>query len=171
MSLSKSDSVEISESYAAALSKPAEDAFSFSDSLQRVVAYVRGFTDQATLSDESSRVVDKNTADTVSLSESHTKAVSLGKADSLSFNDSHASAFAKPASDTFGFTDSFARVATYTRVFTDTFTLDELVSISPNWGVDKANVFSFTEAFSYEIKIGHNSVLNSSALNTYTLNL
>jgi hypothetical protein len=171
MSLGKADTVSVNELHSIAIEKPNSDAFSFSDDLQTATIFVRGLADASTLSDEYAAAFNKPATDVFALSESQQKSVALGKDSSFSFGDTQSRVFDKQASEALGVTDSFARVATYIRNFTDTFGLDELVNVSPNWGIEKTNVFSFTENFSYEVRAGHNSVLNSSVLNTYTLNL
>jgi hypothetical protein len=171
MSLGKAETVSVNELHSVAIEKSSSDAFSFSDELQTATIFVRGLADASTLSDESTLAFNKPATDIFALSESQQKSVALGKDSSFSFGDTQSRVFDKQASEALGVTDSFARVATYIRNFTDTFGLDELVNVSPNWGIEKTNVFSFTENFSYEVRAGHNSVLNSSALNTYTLNL
>jgi len=171
VSLGKADAASINDLYSAGIEKPVDDSFSFSDSLQTAASFVRGLADASTLSDESTLAFNKPATDVFALLESQQKSVALGKDSSFLFGDTQSRVFDKQASEALGVTDSFARVATYIRNFTDTFGLDELVNVSPNWGIEKTNVFSFTENFSYEVRAGHNSVLNSSALNTYTLNL
>lgn len=171
MSLGKAETVSVNELHSVEIEKRNSDAFSFSDDLQTATIFVRGLADASTLSDEYAAAFNKPATDVFALSESQQKSVALGKDSSFSFGDTQSRVFDKQASEALGVTDSFARVATYIRNFTDTFGLDELVNVSPNWGIEKTNVFSFTENFSYEVRAGHNSVLNSSALNTYTLNL
>ena len=170
MSLGKADTVSVNDLHSVAIETLKSDVFSFSDELQTATAFVRGFADAATLSDEAALSVSKPATDALALSDVHQKTTSLGKANSFSFGDTQSSVFEKQVIEAFGVTDSFNRVATYYRNFTDTFGLDELVNVTPIYGFDKTNVFSFTENFSYEVRTGHNSVLNSSALNTFTLN-
>ena len=164
------DNLGFTEEQAKAVAKAATDSVGFSDTVSLLLIIERAFADSVAVSDVSVIALDKDITETISLSESQQKAVSLGKADGISISDTYSSVFAKPVTDSFTATDSFGRVATYARSFTDAFGLDELVSVTPNWGVEKTNVLSFTDSFSYEIRAGHNAVLNASALNTYTLN-
>tara|TARA_B110000858_G_scaffold119176_1_gene136093 strand:+ start:5411 stop:6325 length:915 start_codon:yes stop_codon:yes gene_type:complete len=170
VSLGKADTVSVNDLHSVAIEKADTDVFSFSDELQTATAFARGFADAATMLDEPTLSVSKPATDVLTLSEAQQKTLSLGKANSFSFGDAQSSVFEKQVIEAFGVTDSFGRVATYFRNLTDTFGLDELVNVTPNYGFEKTNVFSFTENFSYEVRAGHNSVLNSSALNTYTLN-
>jgi len=89
--------------------------------------------------------------------------------DSFGLTESQVIALAKEATDSSSITDLFGRAVVFARHFTDAFALDEAVLINPNTGVNKSNIFSFTDTFSYQMVTGNNSVLNSSALNTYTL--
>ena len=165
------DSLGFTDAQALAIAKSVVDSVGFSEDVDVLLIYERAFSDSFAISDFSAIALHKGLVDTVGFSDGLQNAMSLGKADTVSVNELHSVAIEKQASEALGVTDSFARVATYIRNFTDTFGLDELVNVSPNWGIEKTNVFSFTENFSYEVRAGHNSVLNSSALNTYTLNL
>ena len=164
------DSLGFSDEQAKNIAKVISDSIGFSDSVFILLTIERSFADSSAITDVSVISLDKSVTETFALLESQEKTVSLEKADSISASDIYSSLFTKPAADSFSVADSFGRVATYARSFTDAFGLDELVSVTPNWGVEKTNILSFTDSFSYEIRAGHNAVLNASALNTYTLN-
>lgn len=164
------DNLGITEEQAIALAKNVIDSVGFSEAVSILLIIERALSDSLSVTDVSVIVLDKNINETINLSESQQIDFAQAKTDTISFSDIHSSLFAKPVSNTVPVTDSFGRVATYARSFIDAFGLDELVSVTPNWGVEKTNVFSFTDSFSYEIRAGHNAVLNASALNTYTLN-
>ena len=164
------DSLGFTESQAIALAKSAVDSVGFSESVSLLVTVIRDFTDSFAVTDAPVFTFDKGISDQVALSEVIDRAFDTSKADSISLGDLYSSTYAKPASDAFSVSDSFSRVANFSRGFTEAFGLDEVVNVSPNWGVEKTNVLSFSDSFSYEIRAGHNAVLNTSALNTFTLN-
>lgn len=164
------DNLGFTEEQAIAVAKNVIDSVGLGDVVSILLIIERAFSDSLAVTDVSVIALDKNINETINFSESQQIDVAQAKTETISVSDIHSSLFAKSVSNIVSVTDSFGLVATYARSFTDAFGLDELVSVTPNWGVEKTNVFSFTDSFSYEIRAGHNSVLNASALNTYTLN-
>ena len=166
------DSFGFTDAQVLAVTKGIVDSVGLSETFDVVLIIQRAFADSFVVTDVATIAIDKELADTVGLLEALQKAMSLSKADSVSVNDFYSAAIEKAEGDAFSLSDSLQRVATYSRSVTDAFVLDELVNVSAHWGVEKTNVVYFTEDFSYEIiTIGHNSILNSSALNTFTFNL
>lgn len=164
------DSFGFTESQAISVAKGITETVGFSDVAVLALIIGRNFTDSLSVSDVVVLSLDKGINESVTLSEVFSKDFETSKTDSVSMTDTFSSLFSRPVADSFSVSDSFSRAVTYQRSFTDSFGLDESVIVTPIIGVEKTNVFSFTESFSYEIRKGHNSVLNSSALNTYTLN-
>ena len=146
------------------------DQFSFAD--LAAIETQKNTLDSIGFTDAQAVAMAKGVVDSIGFSEAFEVLLVIERAfsDSFAISDFSAVAIHKGLVDTVGFSDAFGRVATYFRNFTDAFGLDELVNVNPNSDFDKTNVFSFTENFSYEVGTIHNSVLNSSALNTYTLN-
>ena len=164
------DSFGFTESQAISVAKGIADTVAFSDTALVMLEIGRSHADSLSVSDVAVMTLDKGINESVTFSEVLSKDFETSKTDGVSISDAYSSLFTRPVTDAFSVADSFGRTVTYQRSFADAFGLDESVNVSPNWGVEKTNVFSFTESFSYEIRIGHNSVLNASALNTYTLN-
>lgn len=164
------DELGFTDEQATALAKGVTDSVTFSDSVFILITIARGFSDSLSVSDFSAIALSKDVTETISLT--HSRNIDFAKVqfDGVILSDIQSRLISKTANDSASMSDSFGRIATFARSFTDAFGLDELVNVSPNWGVEKTNIFSFTESFSYEIRAGHNSVLNASALNTYTLN-
>lgn len=166
------ESLGLSDQQTKDIAKIMADTIGFSDEVSVLFAFARSFADSSTITDISVIAFDKSVAETFSILESQEKSVSLGKENNLSISDTSSHAFDKSVSSGFSVSvsDFFAYVATYARSFNDAFGLDELVSIESNFNLEKTNIFSLTESFSYELKAGHNAVLNTSAINTYTIN-
>ena len=144
------DNVSPTEDHAVSLSKPAADSFSVSESLSRAVTYSRAFSDSQGLSDAvDSHAIAKGLSDTQTMSEAHAAFMSLGKTDSYSLSDAPAQSFGKAASDSLSLSESLARAVTYSRTFTDAFSMDDAATVSAlikDHGNAKTNVFSFADS-------------------------
>ena len=144
------DSVSPTEDHAVSLSKAATDSFSVFESLSRAVTYSRGFSDSQGLSDAvDSHAIAKGLSDTQTMSEAHAASTSLGKTDSYSLADAPAQSFGKAATDSLSLSESLARTVTYSRTFTDAFSMDDAATVNAlikDHGNAKTNVFSFADS-------------------------
>lgn len=203
------DSFGFSDQQIFDVTKGIADRLSFSEVVDILLIIERDFSDAYTLADVSVLAVDKGVAETLSFSEVTAFALDVAKADSVSILESAALALSKPAADSLSISDTFSRVATFSRAFTDTFTLDDAATVdafTKDTNASKTNVVGFSDiqtftvdkavsdsttlldslTFSTELSasdsmvlsdsiainlISSNSaVLNTSALNTFTLN-
>lgn len=163
------DSFGLTESQVIALAKEASDSFGFVETVGIFLEIVRDFSDSIGTTDASVLVFDKGAVDALTFSDSRAAVLESSKTDGVTLGEVEAKQLNKAATDSSSITDLFGRAVVFARHFTDAFALDEAVLINPDIGVNKSNIFSFTDTFSYQMVIGNNSVLNSSALNTYTL--
>jgi hypothetical protein len=147
------------------------DTFSFADTFSRTVQYSRALTDAATMVDVPSF--------------SYTKASS----DSFTVTDQEAITFTKPLADTQAITEVFSRTVTYSRAFSDAFSMDDAATIdafsredqlaksnvisfteSQTFGVDKVLADSVTMSEDFNVLILPRAVVNAAPLNFSTLN-
>jgi len=84
--------------------------------------------------------------DSVPLSEVVFKVITKGLADSTAVTDLYASHFNKGTiAESVSVADTFAKVVTYNRTFSDSFTLDDLAQIDKDFYGNKGNIFAFTD--------------------------
>ena len=189
--------------------KGLSDTLSFSETVDILLIIVRDFADSFAVSDLAVLTIEKPVADSVSLTDLVTTAFDSGKADTFSLADASAVDVTKPVTDTVSLSDVFSKVVTYSRIFADSFSVDDQATvdaISKQTDSTKTNVFSLTDistlsfdkevadsfsfaesqvfpvdksltdsfSFSESVTVtilgGSSSVLNASALNTFTFN-
>lgn len=220
ITLSDLPSMEVQKSFTDTLSgftdtqvlevqKELSDSISFTETVDVLLIIVRDFADSFTVSDVAVLTIDKNLTETISLSELFSVSFDTVKTDSFNISDASAVDVTKPVTDAISLSDAFSKVVTYSRTFSDVFTLDDTSTVDaiskevdsakinvfsltdvPTFSFDKglADAFSFTEntafsvdkplsdsfSFSETVSVtllgGASSVLNVSALNTFTLN-
>lgn len=213
-------SVEVQKSFADTLSgftdtqvlevqKGLSDSISFTETVDVLLIIVRDLADSFTVSDLAVLTIDKNHTETISISDLVSVSFNTAKTDSFSVSDASALDVTKPVTDGVSLSDVFSKVVTYSRTFSDAFTLDDtstVNAISKEVDATKTNVFaladvatfsfdksladtisftedtafsvdkplsdsfSFSETVSVTLLGGASSVLNVSALNTFTLN-
>lgn len=164
------DAFGFSDSHVMQIAKAIDESFELTETVDIVLIVLRDFSDSTAISDVAVLDLDKSVSNSISFTDSQLKEINKGNTETLSFLEGVERDLSKPIDDATSIADSFGRVVAYVRAASSAFTLDEVVSISQNFGVDKTNILSLTDSFSYEMRAGHNSVLNASALNTYTLN-
>jgi len=164
------DALGITEEQSISVAKSVVDSVGFSDAISILLTIERSTVDLLTIADVAVIVLDKSISETINLSESQQIHLAQAKTEAISLSDIYSSLVAKLASDSVSITDSLERAVTYTRNLTDAFGFSEIFNLTPNIGVQKTNVFSLTENFSYQIRPGFTSALNTAALNTYYLN-
>lgn len=164
------DALGFSDAHVMEIAKAIDEGFGLTETVDIVLTIFRNFSDSTAISDVAVLDLDKSVSNSISFTDSQLKEISKGATETLSFLEGVERGLSKPVNDATSIADSFGRVVAYVRAASSAFTLDEVVSISQNFGVDKTNILSLTDSFSYEMRAGHNSVLNASALNTYTLN-
>ena len=145
------DSVTPTEDHAVSFSKAATtDTFTVTESLSRAVTYNRSFSESQSFGDVvGGHVIGKGLSETQTISESHASALSLGKTDSFSVSESSVSLLNKAASDALSFGDSLARTVTYSRSFTDAFSMDDAATVNAlvkDHANAKTNVFGFSDS-------------------------
>ncbi len=148
------DTPAITESLSVSdFNKSLVDTSSIAESLARIVNFQRTFNDASTIT-ESLNVSDfvKSLADAASVVES------------LNISD-----FGKGLTDTPSITESLARIVSFQRSFNDTPVIEEAFSYLKEQGVI-SNSVSVSESIAIQLTSGANSVFNTSALNTYTIN-
>ncbi len=142
------DAASIGEQHSVDLAKPFSESVSFVDNASVVMEFVRTPTDAISVAEAKSLLVQKPFSDTASILESatitHGKAVTdvVSVAETLSRNTS------KALVDNAAISEILARVVTYNRTFSDSFTLDDFTdvdAISKQTNGHKTNVFSVSE--------------------------
>lgn len=115
--------------------------------------------------------INQYLTDLMSVSESasiHTNKLSV---DGFGFTDAKATALEKSIVDSVGFTENVSVQLIVESILNESDSLSFADAHNTSFAKQVGEVFSVTEDFSYVMGTGHNSVLNSSALNTFTLNL
>ena len=145
------DSVTPTENYASSFSKAAaDDSVNVSESLSRVVIYSRAFADAQSFSDAVETTdVGKGIADTQVITEAHAAATSLAKSDSFSMAEAASSLIAKSLIEAVPLSESLDRVVTYSRTFTDAFSMDDAATVNAlvkDHTNAKTNVFGFSDS-------------------------
>ncbi|MAO23320.1 MAG: hypothetical protein CMJ25_21415 [Phycisphaerae bacterium] len=145
------DSVTPTENYVSSFSKAAtDDSFSVLESLSRVVAYARGFTESQGFADVvETTAVGKGISDTQAMTEAHTASMSLPKSDSFSVAEAASSLFGKPFTEAVPLSESLGRVVSYNRAFTDSFSMDDAATVdalAKDYANTKTNVFGFSDS-------------------------
>jgi hypothetical protein len=173
-----------------AVGKSLSDSLSVGESFSRAAIYNRSLTDATSLSDTQAITAEKSLSDSLSLGESFSRAAvysrsltdatslsdaqaltaSLSKADATSLSDTQAITAEKSLSDSLSVGESFSRVGTYSRTFTDAFSLDDIETHTNGTMVNKTNVFGLNDSFTHVLERQNHAVLNTSALNTFTFN-
>ena len=165
------DSFAFADAATTTFGKNPADTFSFADTFSRTVQYSRALTDAATMVDAPSF--------------SYAKASS----DSFTITDQEAITFTKPLIDTQSLSDVFSRTVTYSRAFSDAFSMDDAATIdafsredqlaksnvisfteSQTFGVDKVLADSVTMSEDFNVLILPRAVVNAAPLNFSTLN-
>jgi len=164
------ETIALSDTQQLSLQKQISEALSVSDNVSIVLFIQRSFSDSSAISDVAVLAVEKELSETLSVSEILSMAVSLSKSDSTSLSDTQAITAEKPLSDGIGVTESFSRVATYSRNFTDAFSLDDIETHTNTAILNKTNVFGFNDSLTHILSRDNRAVLNTSALNTFTFN-
>ena len=164
------DSIGFTDAQSFDLQKQLVDAVAVSDSAELIVQFVRDFTDSTNITDVAVLTVSKELSETLSFAEAALIEYQANKSDSISFADTQVLTVNLSKVDTVSVTDLFSRPTIFTRSFTDAFALDDSLSSGLGFSETKANVFSFSDNFTFTMILGNNSVLNASTLNTFTLN-
>lgn len=203
------DSFGFSDQQIFDITKGIADQFSFSEVVDILLIIERDFSDTYALADVSVLAIEKAVADALSFTEVTAFALTTAKTDLVSISESSAFSLNKQATDSLSINDTFSRVATFSRAFTDAFTLDDAATVdafTKETSAAKTNVFSVTDnqtfavdkpftdstsisdsfVFSVETLVSdsvaltdsvvinlinsNQAVLNTSALNTFTLN-
>jgi len=110
--------------------KNPSDSFGVTESIDLLIAFIREFTDS------------------LSVSEATALSVDLAKTDSVSATEQAALDTSIPQSDSLSVSESFARAVTFSRAFTDAFSLDDFTdvdAIAKQVDGNKTNIFSMTE--------------------------
>ena len=145
------DNVAPIEAHATSFSKSAaSDSVSLAESLSRTVAYSRDFSDLQGFADELDNFgIGKGLADTQTMSEAHASDLALAKADALNLSEAASSLVGKAASDAFSISEALTRTVTYSRTFTDAFSMDDAATVdafAKDHANTKANVFTFADS-------------------------
>ena len=188
LSKNASEILSFSESKELTVQKQISEALSMIDNVDIILVIYRDFSDSTAISDASVLAVDKNISEALTVSDIASISSAIAKTESISFADDPALSLSKPFTDSLGLTESFDRNASYVRSFSDAFSLDDIEIHTNGAELNKNNVFafsdtntfsfqknatdslSFSENFSHEVTRSNHSVLNTSALNTFTPN-
>lgn len=182
------ETLSISDSQQLSLQKQISEALSLSENVDIVVQFFRDFSDSYAVSDVAVLTIGKGLTETLSISEILSNAFSTVKTDSTPISDTDSKSLSKPLADSLSVGDIFNRNVSYTRAFTDAFSLDDIENHINGAVVNKTNVFSFSdnsvfsvqknaadsvslsENFSHLVTRHNHSVLNTSSFNTFALN-
>ena len=153
------DSFSSSESHAVSITKPVTpDSFNFTDTLSRVVSYVRANADSFSFADAvDSFAIGKGLADSQALSESHSSSVSLAKTDSTTLTEAPTQSVGLAKTDSFSFSDTDSRVVQFARTFTDAFSLDDAATVNAfakDYSGNKPNIFNFADSQTFGVGKG-----------------
>jgi hypothetical protein len=169
-SKTEAETLALSDTQQLSLQKQLSETLSVSDNVSIILVIQRAFADSSAISDVAVLAVEKGLTETLSVSEILSMAVSLSKVDATSLSDTQSLIAEKPLSDSLSVAESFSRVATYSRAFTDAFSLDDLETHTNTAILNKTNVFGFNDSFTHVLERQNHAVLNTSALNTFTFN-
>lgn len=135
--------------------KSLEDSQSLEDDFSRVVSYNRSESDVYTFSHDVTRDNTLGKTDSVSLSEAPALDVGSVQEDSFGATDSPALHPNISATDTFSFGDILSRVVSFSRAFSDSFTLDDAATVDAfqkDYEANKTNVVGFSDVLSFEMQ-------------------
>ena len=154
--IADTDTFAFTDLPSSAYSKPVSDQFSFGDTPSVVMQFNRSFTDAFALDDFTAVdavVKDMANAKTNVFGFGDVQAFGVGKglADSFTFSDAFDSfGIGKGLTDTQSMTESLARTVQYSRIFTDTFVMDDAATVDAlqkNTGALKQNIVSMGDLF------------------------
>lgn len=137
--------------------KNPSDSFGVTESIELLITIVREFTDSLSVSESAALSVDPTKTDSVSVSESHTYDFSQALSDTASVAEQAALDTSIPQSDSLSVSESFARTVTFSRAFTDAFSLDDFTdvdAITKQVDGNKTNIFSMTEDHAMSLSKG-----------------
>ena len=175
VSVPQSESVSFSDSEVRSVGKGVEDIgdISMSESLARVVTFIRTFTDGTSLDDAASASDDLATETGInknnifSFTDTQTFSVSKsGITDSATVSESIAHSLARTVADSFSLSDSPS--VTGINTFADSPSIAE--SLVHSFGKSVSDSATISESVSVLLEPGGSSVLNTAALNTFALN-
>tara|TARA_E500000331_G_scaffold261867_1_gene252832 strand:- start:130 stop:819 length:690 start_codon:yes stop_codon:yes gene_type:complete len=163
------ETITVTDLPAFSLSKPVSDGISIADSFSYLLFINRTFTESVSLSESQTFVINKALSDSISLTDAFNASfiteftpdsftladspsidVNGNPTESISLSEEVAIQSEKAVSDSFGFNESFQAGFNLTQ--------------------DINNIVSVSDNFQFLLISGNNAVLNTSALNTFTLN-
>ena len=139
------DAANLGEELALDYATVADDGFSVADTFSRDVVFVRGFSDAVAPSEELSWAAGKALDDAPTLSEALSYEGAKALSENLGMGDQDVLSILLPKTETTIVTDSLSRTVSFSRTFTDAFTVDDLISVAEQHVETKTNVFSFAD--------------------------
>tara|TARA_R110000868_G_scaffold287950_1_gene548298 strand:- start:214 stop:1212 length:999 start_codon:yes stop_codon:yes gene_type:complete len=171
--LSKADTATLSEASTISTSIAKSDSVSMSESFNRVVSFIRSFSDSVTLDDlasaedplQTDNILNKGNFATVT--DELAYSISFPRSDSISFSDAPAYAFATSRADSVSLAESLS--FGFNSIASDSTSLSDVEVIS--FAKSLSDSISVTESIIIELITGANGlVLNEARLNTNVLN-
>ena len=132
------------------------DDYTVGDIVENLVS--KFLVDVYTFDDEHYAEVIKGLADDTVLADFRVTKLEKALVDSVNIPDEYTAAFSLPKAETLTLAENFAKVVSYSRAFTDAFTLDDLSQIDKDFYGNKGNIFAFTDV----IGLTHNKVFTDS---------
>lgn len=158
LSTAKSDALTMTEAAQLGVSKAESDPVFMTDDFDRAVSYVRAFSDQFALDDAAT--VDAFRKDTDS-----------NKVNVFTFADTQVFVVAKSLADSISLADVFDRVVSYSRAFTDAFTLDDQATVDAfvkDTDSLKSNILGFSDEHVFTLSKPEADVLSVTDLAALT---
>ncbi|MBT5235847.1 MAG: hypothetical protein HOM18_11170 [Candidatus Marinimicrobia bacterium] len=119
------------------------DDYTVGDIVENLVS--KFLVDVYTFDDEHYAEVIKGLADDTVLADFRVTKLEKALVDSVNIPDEYTAAFSLPKAETLTLAENFAKVVSYSRSFTDAFTLDDLSQIDKDFYGNKGNIFAFTD--------------------------
>jgi len=167
---SLSDTIGLSEAVSVTTGKVLADNITLGETISVLMLFVRDFTDSLGITDSASLSNEIVKVDGLGFVDQVILESIKGLSSPISISDSLIYSLSRESLDTIGLPDSPSITATYVRSFADGFALDDLFHNGILFSENKSNVFGLSDSFSYTLVLGNTAVLNTSAMNTFTLN-
>lgn len=153
-----SDSFSIGDTDPAfVFNKNPSDTVGITESIFLLIIIVRDFTDAATISETISLAVDLLPSDLITVSENKIYSLDKGLSDTALIGEQAALNITLPRADSFSVSESFSKVTTFSRSFSDSFTLDDftdVAAVSKEVNGNKTNIFSIEEDHAMSLSKG-----------------
>ena len=165
-----SDSIGLSESVSVTTGKQIADNISLGETVSVLMVFEREFTDSLGLTDSTTLSTEIAKVDGFDFLDQIVLESIRGVSSPVSISDSMAYSLSIESLDSIALSDAPSISTAYIRSFADAFALDDSYNGGLIYTENKSNVFGMNDSFSYTLALGNNAVLNTSAINTFTLN-